>query len=301
MKNKIKMRKITVSLIVLIALILVVIGIQANFGIKSEIIADKKELREGENITITFKLKNDSEYINCYKATLEYDKETFEEINENDIKSKNSWEELEYNKETGEFIAINKEKQVTGEEIAQITLKVKEGATAKKTNIIIKEIEASGRKSDLQIEQANLLINIIEDEKPEEQDIITSSKYEIGKDYIITKVSPETTVNEFKENITTKKEMELIDKNGNILTQNDIITTGTKLKLDKNIEYTIIVTGDLNGDGKITVTDLAQLKLHCIEKQTLTNNALKAADINSDGNVTVTDLAQIKLKLLDKI
>ena len=285
MKNKIKMRKITVSLIVLIALILVVIGIQANFGIKSEIIADKKELKEGENITITFKLKNDSEYINCYKATLEYDKETFEEINENDIKSKNSWEELEYNKETGEFIAINKEKQVKGEEIAQITLKVKEGATAKKTNIIIKEIEASGGKSDLQIEQANLLINIIEDEKPEEQDIITSSKYEIGKDYIIT----------------TKKQMELIDKNGNILTQNDIITTGTKLKLDKNIEYTIIVTGDLNGDGKITVTDLAQLKLHCIEKQTLTNNALKAADINSDGNVTVTDLAQIKLKLLDKI
>lgn len=61
-----------------------------------------------------------------------------------------------------------------------------------------------------------------------------------------------------------------------------------------------IVKGDVNGDGKITVTDLAKVKLHIIKKELLTGDSFKAADINEDGKVSVTDLAAIKLMLIGK-
>ena len=293
-----------IFLVLTIILFLMVISVQANSNIKSEITANKKELKAGDKILITLMMDNPKEEkFNCYKATLEYDKNIFEEINQSDFENKNSWEELKYNKNTGEFIAINKTQNQKDKEVVQFTLKVKEEVTEGKTNITIKDIVASEGKKDTEIEQTNIEIDIIKDqiEEPEKPDIITSSKYNIGKDYYITKVLPNTTVNEFKQNVTTEKEMNFIDRNGKVLNEKDIISTGTKLKLDTNIEYTIIVIGDIDGNGKISTTDLAQLKLHCIEKQTLTGNALKAADINFDGNITTTDLAQIKLIMLDKI
>lgn len=60
----------------------------------------------------------------------------------------------------------------------------------------------------------------------------------------------------------------------------------------------VIKKGDVDGDGKITVNDLAKIKLHCIEKELLTGDRLKAADIDGDGKVTVNDIAQIKLVLI---
>lgn len=304
MEEKRKIKKIMIVLVLTIILVLMVISVQANSNIKSEITANKKELKAGDKILITLMMDNPKEEkFNCYKATLEYDKNIFEEINQSDFENKNSWEELKYNKNTGEFIAINKTQNQKDKEVVQFTLKVKEEVTEGKTNITIKDIVASEGKKDTEIEQTNIEIDIIKDqiEEPEKPDIITSSKYNIGKDYYITKVLPNTTVNEFKQNVTTEKEMNFIDRNGKVLNEKDIISTGTKLKLDTNIEYTIIVIGDIDGNGKISTTDLAQLKLHCIEKQTLTGNALKAADINFDGNITTTDLAQIKLIMLDKI
>ena len=77
-----------------------------------------------------------------------------------------------------------------------------------------------------------------------------------------------------------------------------IITTGSKVQVG-NKEYTLIVIGDTDQNGKITVTDLAQLKLHYIKKEILTDIRLKAADVNGDGKVSITDLAQIKLVLVD--
>lgn len=62
-----------------------------------------------------------------------------------------------------------------------------------------------------------------------------------------------------------------------------------------------IVKGDLNGDGGISVTDLAQMKLYTIGKIALSETALKSADTNGDGKISTTDLAQIKLHLVGKI
>ncbi len=71
------------------------------------------------------------------------------------------------------------------------------------------------------------------------------------------------------------------------------------LQVGDTLQLTIIVTGDIDGTGEISLTDLAQLKLHYIEKEPLTGASLKAADINNDGQITITDLAQLKLVLVD--
>lgn len=62
-----------------------------------------------------------------------------------------------------------------------------------------------------------------------------------------------------------------------------------------------VITGDLNGDGGISATDLAQLKLYLIGRITLSENAIAAADTSGDGNITTTDLARIKLHIVGRL
>ncbi len=65
--------------------------------------------------------------------------------------------------------------------------------------------------------------------------------------------------------------------------------------------YTVVVTGDINGDGKISITDFVQMKSHLLKKTTLIGCYAKAADTNGDGNVSVTDFVQLKGHLLKKM
>ncbi|MBR3968445.1 MAG: hypothetical protein IKJ93_02530 [Clostridia bacterium] len=60
----------------------------------------------------------------------------------------------------------------------------------------------------------------------------------------------------------------------------------------------VIKKGDINGDDKISIVDLAALKRHMLEVKKLKGDALKAADVNDDGNVSIIDLAAIKRHLL---
>jgi len=63
---------------------------------------------------------------------------------------------------------------------------------------------------------------------------------------------------------------------------------------------TVVVTGDVNGDGKCSISDLVQINSHLLGRQTLENAFLQAADINGDGNCTISDLVQINSHLLGR-
>ena len=56
--------------------------------------------------------------------------------------------------------------------------------------------------------------------------------------------------------------------------------------------YTLVVTGDVNGDGKITITDVVALQSQVVGKQELTGAYKEAADLNNDGKVTITDVVK---------
>ena len=133
-----------------------------------------------------------------------------------------------------------------------------------------------------------------------EENKFASDKYRIDEENKeISRVLPGTTVAKFMENVTTNQELTFVDKEGNQLDNNSILTTGAVVKVGNRGEYTIIVTGDVDGDGEITINDLAQMKLHMIGIEPLTGANLKAADVDDDKDEDlINDIAQIKLILL---
>lgn len=100
------------------------------------------------------------------------------------------------------------------------------------------------------------------------------------------------------ENQTTINSIDYIvkDKDGIEIKNVEKFATGMRIAYQDK-EYTLVVKSDINGDGKLSVTDVSQLKLHLVEINLLTDEYLYAADFNEDGNVKLTDLSQIKSEL----
>lgn len=304
------MKKKIVVIILLITLTMLASNILATANLVAQAKTSTNELKGGEEITITLRFDEYQQIkdgINAYKATLEYNKEIFEEVKQEDLQSLNDWEKLQYNQTTGEFVAIKRGGSKAPEDIVSITLKTKQEVKATTTEIKIKDIVTSEGEKDINIVETKATINIVEDqtEKPEEpkQEKITSNKYTITENYI-ERILPNTTVTEFKtnvtlENVTTEPQIVFTDEQGKTLEENAIVTTGTKIKVGKTLQYTLSVIGDLDSDGKITINDMAKLKLHLIEEQLLEGTKLKSADIDNDGEITINDLAQMKLILID--
>jgi len=135
-------------------------------------------------------------------------------------------------------------------------------------------------------------------EELQEESKVTSKIYTI-KDFYISRIEAQTTIAEFKQNIESNNEITVIDNEGNEVEDDTVICTGMKVKIGKKLEYTAIVIGDVNGDGKISVTDIAKIKLHLIEKEILTSSQYIAGDINDDGKVNSADAVQLRNYLLD--
>ena len=83
-----------------------------------------------------------------------------------------------------------------------------------------------------------------------------------------------------------------------------LIGTGMEVKImDGNTvkaTYTAVVTGDTNGDGKISVTDMLAAKAHILKKSTLTGVTAQAADTSGDNAISITDFLQLKAHILGK-
>jgi len=93
------------------------------------------------------------------------------------------------------------------------------------------------------------------------------------------------------------------NKNGKVLSDNDLVGTNTIIDVQGKVSYstyTLIVKGDVDGDGDITEEDLAQLQLDYLETQLLQGRPKLAADMDGDGENTPEDIAQIQLILLEK-
>ena len=59
--------------------------------------------------------------------------------------------------------------------------------------------------------------------------------------------------------------------------------------------YTLIVRGDITGDGRLQIIDFSKFIAHYMygKEFTLKGNQLKAMDMNCNGNVDSIDLSQI--------
>lgn len=131
---------------------------------------------------------------------------------------------------------------------------------------------------------------------------ITSSVYTVS-DGSIRKIPAGTTVNALIGGIHENSYISVYDGN-TIVGGTALVGTGMTVKLQhagKTIQsISVIVTGDVNGDGEISITDMINVKSHILGKTTLTDVYAQAADTNQDSSVSITDFVQIKAKLLGK-
>ena len=104
-------------------------------------------------------------------------------------------------------------------------------------------------------------------------------------------------------NDTHGSEYSVYDHKGNVITVANVahtISTGDYIVDVKNNVYTIVVTGDLNGNGKVETSDTALLKMHFAATYNLTGAIEEAADTNNDGKVNAGDYIRIKYHIQSK-
>ena len=125
-------------------------------------------------------------------------------------------------------------------------------------------------------------------------DTITSSEYKVDMESLkITRISSETQLSNFKNHITTEVGYTIKNLAGQEIKDTDVIGTGYTLITDTGKEYTLVVTGDLDGDGKVKITDMSMIRKHYLHVETLQGVYEEAADFDGNGNITLTDISNM--------
>ena len=126
---------------------------------------------------------------------------------------------------------------------------------------------------------------------------IDVSNLEIDEKNYIKKYNIGTTYKEILNNIETSGSVKFIDNTGKELENSDIIRTGSKVVIELSTEtkeYTIVVYGDINGDGKITMSDLVKSANYLIDETIINEDCYKEAiDVTKDGNVRMSDIIKL--------
>ena len=117
------------------------------------------------------------------------------------------------------------------------------------------------------------------------------------------------TAENIKNYITTIYEIKIENYKGETIENNQLVGTGSKIKIIRTTqtnnttetiaEYTVVLYGDVNGDGKINSVDLLVLQRHILEIQTIDEIFQKAGNINKNGRKpTSVDLLLIQRHIL---
>ena len=131
---------------------------------------------------------------------------------------------------------------------------------------------------------------------------ITSDVYQVTEDYI-SKIAVGTTVEQLLSNLKDREYVQVF-KDGVQVDADKPLGTGMIVRLTVNgavmQEVEVVVTGDTNGDGKISITDMVAIKSHVLQNSTLEGASAMAADTSGDGKISITDFIQIKAHILGK-
>ena len=149
-------------------------------------------------------------------------------------------------------------------------------------------------------------INVIE--KIAEEDLSFSKNISVNGNEITGIEEENRTVERLLENIfvSEKYKVQIVDRLGNILQNQNLVGTGSKVQIYTNTdsqniiaEYQIVIYGDIDGNGKINSVDLLKLQRHILEIEELDFLSQKAGNINKNGKKpTSLDLLLIQRHIL---
>lgn len=101
----------------------------------------------------------------------------------------------------------------------------------------------------------------------------------------------------------TNGSAQLVNADGTSAGASDLISSGQKIQIvyqNKVVdEYTLILKGDLTGDGKINIMDIVKYKRQLLHVEDLSGISLLAGDLNGDGKINIMDYVVIKRHILN--
>lgn len=125
-------------------------------------------------------------------------------------------------------------------------------------------------------------------------EITSTGSYALSGGFV-RRIAAGTTASQLVGALAPAKLITVTDKNGAAVTGK--VATGMTVTLSVNgavqQRLTVVVTGDVNGDGLTDITDMMQINAHLLGRTTLSGAAAQAADLNGDKTVDVTDFAQM--------
>lgn len=126
--------------------------------------------------------------------------------------------------------------------------------------------------------------------------ISSSTSLKNGVTYL-NKVGVDTKVKELYNFIKTSGIVQIKNKDNELLSNDDIVGTGTKVNIklndDSSKEYIAVVPGDINGNGIIEVSDISMAYAYVKNKINVDNSSLYAIDYNMDDKQSSDDVDKI--------
>jgi len=142
-------------------------------------------------------------------------------------------------------------------------------------------------------------ISIIRNEQTGE-DLFTTT-YRVNADNTIAGIEPGTTIGTMSAGFVLSNGGQIVfltSAGAPITDPAHVVVTGDRVQFLNAAsvpayDYTILIYGDANNDGKINSTDLTVICRHVLKETSLSGFSLLAADANHDGKANSTDLTTI--------
>lgn len=181
-----------------------------------------------------------------------------------------------------------------GTNVLKLTFRNKGLESGESTTVSFTNISGSDGVNDITTADASKTITYYEPEAS-----IGSDTYTII-DNLISKIATGTLVNIFKNGLELggHATVRILSVNNEELSSTDKVGTGVKVQLlDRHgevvSEFTIVIKGDISGDGEITITDLVKAKRHLAGLDNYTGVFQLAGDVSKTGAISITDVVKI--------
>ena len=117
---------------------------------------------------------------------------------------------------------------------------------------------------------------------------------------VVSEIGVGTDVDSFKDNF--QLDVVITDADGVEIGIDSKICTGYIVtSVETGEQAAIVVSGDVDGDGKQTTTDYLKIKTHLLNSNTLDGVYYAAADMDGSSTVDTADYVKLKSKLLKSV